>query len=99
MQVDEKSKLEKVRDGETKQAETEYNAAKKKNEGEVAEIDRQISELAAKREQLTSAVDKEVLGFYERILRAKDDGVALAPVVIYESVEDEGVVKYWGCGG
>ncbi len=99
MQVEEKGKLEKVRDGEAKQADAEYGGAKKQNDGEIAELERAISELAARREQLLSGVDKEVLARYERILRAKDDGVALAPVVRYESIEDEGMVKYWGCGG
>jgi predicted nucleic acid-binding Zn-ribbon protein len=99
MQVDEKGKLEKVRDGEVKAAEADHAAAKKKNDGEVADLDRRISELAAQREQLLGGVEKEILARYERVLKAKDDGVALAPVTIYESVEDEGVVKYWGCGG
>ncbi len=99
MQVEEKGKLEKVRDGEVKAAEAEFNTAKKANDVEIAELDRRISELAAQREQLLSGVDKEMLFRYERILKAKDDGVALAAVVLYESVEDEGVIKYWQCGG
>ncbi len=99
MQVDEKGKLEKVRDGEVKAADAEYSVEKKKNDAEIAELDRQISEVAARRESLLGGVEKEILSRYERILGSKDDGVALSPVVRYESVEDEGVVKYWGCGG
>jgi predicted nucleic acid-binding Zn-ribbon protein len=48
---------------------------------------------------MLAGVDKEMLHRYERILQAKDDGVAMAPVIMYESIEDEGAVKYWGCGG
>ncbi len=99
MQVEEKGKLEKVRDGEVKAAETEFNTAKKANDIEIAELDRNISELAAQREQLLVGIDKDMLFRYDRILRAKDDGVALSAVVLYESVEDEGVLKYWQCSG
>ncbi|MBI2931252.1 MAG: hypothetical protein HYY16_06345 [Planctomycetes bacterium] len=99
MQVDEKGKLEKVRDSEVKAADGECAIARKQNEAEIAELDRKISELAARREELAGAVDRELLARYDRVLRVKDDGVALAPIVIYESIEDEGVRKYWGCGG
>lgn len=99
MQVDEKSKLEKVREGERMEAEREHGAAKAANDEAVAGLDRQISELAARREQLVAGVDKELLHAYDRVLNSKDDGVALAPAANYESVEDEGVERYWGCGG
>lgn len=99
MQVDEKSKLEKIRDQEMKAAEKEYNEAKKVYEESTRELDRQISELAARREQATAAIDKELLRAYDRVLRAKEDGIALAAVQMYESIEDDGMKKYWGCGG
>lgn len=99
MQADEKSKLEKIRETEAREAESEFQTAERKNEAEIAELDRQISRLAAQREGVAASIDKELLRAYDRILRVKEDGLALAPAQMYESVEEEGVQKYWGCGG
>jgi predicted nucleic acid-binding Zn-ribbon protein len=97
MQVDEKAKLEKLRHEEVKQAEEEYAVAKKKLEGEMAVDDREIESLLAKRKDLASGSDKEMIRVYDRVLAAKDDGVALAAVGKYETIEDVGKVVYWQC--
>jgi len=99
MQIDEKAKLEKVRQEELRQAESEHAAARKKVEGEIEALDRQIEELLSRRQGVTSGVEKEVLRLYERILEVKEDGMALAAVGKYEVVEEEGKVTYWQCEG
>jgi predicted nucleic acid-binding Zn-ribbon protein len=98
-QLDEKAKLEKIREGEVGVAEGEHGVAKKKVEAEMAEVDRQLDELGARRKEILAGVDRDLLAQYERVLRAKDDGIALAPVLHLEVIEDEGLRKYWGCGG
>lgn len=97
MQLEEKAKLEKLRAEEVKQAEDEYNVAKKKLEAEMAVDDREIEAMLAKRAGVVSSTEKEIIRVYERVLAAKDDGVALAPVSKYETIEDEGKVVYWQC--
>jgi predicted nucleic acid-binding Zn-ribbon protein len=99
MQVEEKGKLEKVRQEELKQADGEHQANRKKVDGEIAALNREVEEQLAKRAGLTSGVDKEMLRLYQRVLDAKEDGIALAPAVKYETVEDEGKVTYWQCEG
>lgn len=98
-QVDEKSKLEKLRVEEQKKAEQEYQTEKKKVEAEIAELDKQIGEAQSKRSGLTQGVDREILELYNRILKAKDDGLAIASVGKYDVIEDEGRVTYWQCEG
>jgi len=97
MQVEEKGKLEKLRHEEVKQAEDEYNVAKKKLEGEMAVDDREIETKLSSRGAIAGALEKEVLRVYERVLAAKDDGIALAAVSKYDTIEDEGKVSYWQC--
>jgi len=97
MQSDEKAKLEKLRHEEVKQAEDEYGVAKKKLEAEMAVDDREIEAMLAKRQGVVGATEKEIIRVYERVLAAKDDGVALAGVGKYETIEDEGKVVYWQC--
>ncbi len=99
MQVEEKAKLEKVRVEEVKAAESVFAASKAETDKEVAVLNRRLEEELAKRAALAAAVEKEVLRVYERVLRAKDDGVALAPAEKYEVIEDEGKVVDWRCGG
>jgi predicted nucleic acid-binding Zn-ribbon protein len=99
MQADEKAKLEKVRQEELRQAESDHAAARKKIEGEMAEDDRQIEERLARRSGIAAGVDQEIVKLYDRVLVAKDDGLALAAVVKYDTVEDEGKVTYWQCEG
>ena len=99
MQVEEKGKLEKVRLEEVKAAEAQFAAAKAESDKEVAVLNRQLEEELGKRAAIAGAVEKEVLRVYERVLRAKDDGVALAPAEKYEVIEDEGKVIDWRCGG
>lgn len=98
-QVEEKGKLEKVRDGEVKAAEAEHAVAKKKIDAEIVELDAQIAALQAKRTEAVAGIDRAMLGQYERILAAKDDGVALAPVERSIVYEDAGAITYWNCGG
>src|SRR5262245_59411782 len=98
-QLEEKGKLEKVREGEVKVAEGEFAEAKKRVDAEVAELNRQLGGVESRRKEAGSGTEKESLSLYERRLKAKDDGVALAPIMRYSAVEDKGVVKYWGCGG
>jgi predicted nucleic acid-binding Zn-ribbon protein len=98
-QLDEKAKLEKIREGEVGVAEADHGVAKKKVEAEMKEVDRQLEELDARRREALAGVDRELLSQYERVQRAKEDGVALAPVVRFDVIEDEGPRKYWGCGG
>jgi len=98
-QLDEKAKLEKIREGEVAAAEADHAVAKRKVEAEMAEVDRQLADLDARRREALSGLDRDLLVQYERVLRAKDDGIALAPVVKYDVIEDEGLRKYWGCGG
>ena len=97
MQSDEKGKLEKLRQEELKQAEDEYTAAKRKLEAEMAVDDREIEGLLAKRSGVIGSTEKEIIRVYERVLAAKDDGVALSAVGKYETIEDEGKVVYWQC--
>ena len=99
MQVEEKVKLEKVRQEEVGVADKEFAAAKKVSDAEVAEFNRGVEAKLSQRAALAGAVEKEVLRVYERVLRAKDDGVALAPAEKYEVIEDEGKVIDWRCGG
>lgn len=99
MQIDEKGKLEKLRLEEVRQAEAEYAEAQKKVDAEIAVLDREIAEVSGRRDALTQAVDREVLRLYQRVLQAKDDGVALALAGRYEVVEDEGKSTYWQCDG
>jgi predicted nucleic acid-binding Zn-ribbon protein len=98
-QLDEKAKLEKIREGEVGVAESDYGVAKQKVEAEMKEVDRQLEELGTRRRESVAGLDRDLLSQYERVLRAKDDGIALAPVVRYDVIEDEGPRKYWGCGG
>lgn len=98
-QVDEKSKLEKLRQEDLKKAQEEYDVEKKKVEAEIAELDQQIGEVEGKRSSLTGGIDKEILGLYTRILAAMDDGLAIASVGKYDVIEDEGKVTYWQCEG
>ena len=98
-QLDEKGKLEKIREGEVGAADAEHQVAKKKVEAEMAEVDAQLANLTTQRKASTEGLDRDLLTQYERVLRAKEDGIALAPVVKYEVYEDEGPRKYWGCGG
>lgn len=98
-QLDEKAKLEKIREGEVGAAEADYNVAKKKVEAEMEEVDRQLADLGARRREALAGMDRDLLIQYERVLRAKEDGIALAPVLHLEVIEDEGLRKYWGCGG
>ncbi len=95
MQSEEKGKLEKLRQEEVKTAEDEYAVAKKKLEAEMAVDDREIESQLAKRGSIAAACDKEMIRVYERVLANKDDGVALAGVSKYETIEDEGKVVYW----
>lgn len=97
MQSDEKGKLEKLRQEEVKAAEDEHTVAKKKLEAEMAVDDRDIEAKLSQRSSIAAACEKEIIRVYERVLAAKDDGVALAPVGKYETIEDEGKVVYWQC--
>ena len=99
LQVDEKSKLEKLRQDESKQAEGAHAEAKKRIEKEMSTVDREIEDVLGKRGALTAGVEKDVLRLYERILRAKEDGVSLAAAGKYEALEDKGKVVYLQCEG
>jgi uncharacterized protein len=99
MQVEEKAKLEKLRVEEVKAAEAQFAVSKAQSDAEVAVVNRQVEEQLAKRSALAAAVEKEVLRVYERVLQAKDDGLALAAAEKYEVIEDEGRVTYWQCAG
>ncbi|MBI4563821.1 MAG: hypothetical protein HY716_03900 [Planctomycetes bacterium] len=98
-QADEKAKLEKVRAGELREAEASYAVMKQRVEAEIAELDRELAALEGRRAELLSGIEREILALYERILRVKEDGLALAPVAHYQAIEDEGARNYWGCGG
>lgn len=99
MQVDEKTKLENLRREELAQAQSDHADARKRIEGEMSQLDRDIEEELSKRAQLTGGVDKEVLSLYERVLRAKDDGIALALTGKYDTIDDGGKSTYWQCEG
>jgi predicted nucleic acid-binding Zn-ribbon protein len=98
-QVEEKGKLEKVRQEELRTVEGDYAVEKKKLEAEMAELDRGIEGELGKRSALTDAVEKEMIRVYERVLSAKDDGLALSAAEKYVAIEDEGKVTYWQCQG
>jgi len=98
-QLDEMAKLEKVREGEVAGAEAEYGVAKTKVDAEMAAVDRELAGLEDRRRGAQTGIDRDLITPYERILRVKDDGLAVVPVVIYDVIEDEGLRKYWGCGG
>jgi predicted nucleic acid-binding Zn-ribbon protein len=99
VQVEDKAKLEKVRHEEVQQAQADFADLKKRSDTEVAALNRQVEELLGKRAGLGGACDREMLRAYERVLVAKDDGVALAAAAKYDVVEDEGKVTYWQCEG
>jgi len=98
-QVDEKAKLERLRFDELKSAEEEFAVEQRKVEGEIAELDTQIRDAEGRRSGLTPVVDREILSQYDRILRAKDDGLAIASVGKYDVIEDDGKATYWQCEG
>ena len=97
MQSEEKGKLEKLRQEELKTAEDEHAVAKKKLEAEMSVDDREIEAQIAKRAGIAAGTEKEIIRVYDRVLSAKDDGVALAAVSKYDTIEDEGKVVYWQC--
>ncbi|HLF95299.1 MAG TPA: hypothetical protein VJB14_17665 [Planctomycetota bacterium] len=97
MQIEEKVKLEKLRQEELKQAEVAWSQEKKKIEAEIETVNREIEGVLVKRKDLMAAVEKEILRVYERVILAKDDGLALAAVGKYVTIEDEGKVTYWQC--
>jgi predicted nucleic acid-binding Zn-ribbon protein len=99
MQVEEKVKLEKLRQEELKQVESEHATEKRKIEGEVATVNREIEGVLATRAGTLAGIDKEILRVYDRVLAAKDDGLALSVVAKYETIEDTGKVIYWQCEG
>jgi len=99
MQVEEKAKLEKLRQEELKQVEGAYADEKKRIEGEIATVNREIEGVLGKRKDLMTGVEKEILRVYERVLTNKDDGIALAAVGKYDTIEDAGKVSYWQCDG
>jgi predicted nucleic acid-binding Zn-ribbon protein len=97
MQVDEKVKLEKIRQEEAKAAEAEYSAEKTVCDAEMTQVDAEIAAARTRRTEMFSGADKELLRVYDRVLAAKDDGQALSAVVKYETIEDSGKVVYWQC--
>jgi len=99
MQLDEKAKLERVRQEEVRAAEARLAEGRRGVEAEIADLDRRIGELSSRRAELTRGLDREILKLYERVLAAKEDGVALAAAGKYEVVEDEGRTSYWRCDG
>jgi hypothetical protein len=98
-QVEEKGKLEKVRDGEVKAAEADYAAAKKTIDAEIVTLDQEIAAVEGRRREALGGIEKDLLSLYERILKAKDDGVAVSPLETSVVPEDEGPVTYYNCGG
>jgi predicted nucleic acid-binding Zn-ribbon protein len=99
MQIEEKTKLEKLRQEELKQVEGAHLQERKRIEGEIAAVNREIEGVLAKRKDLMAGVEKEILRVYDRVLAAKDDGIALSAVAKYDTIEDEGKVTYWQCEG
>lgn len=99
MQLEEKGKLEKLRQEELKLVEGEFAVEKKKCDAEVAVIDAEIAGKRARRQELLAAADKDLIKVYERVLVAKADGLALTPVGKYDTIEDAGKVSYWQCEG
>lgn len=99
MQVEEKGKLEKLRQEELRQLESDHAVEKKRVEGEIAALDAQIAALQSQRAAHSGAAEKEILALYERVLAAKDDGIALAAAEKYDVVEDKGKVSQWQCEG
>ncbi len=55
-------------------------ALRKEVEAQVAVLESQIGNLNGKREGTLKVLDKDILALYRRILGAKKDGIALAPV-------------------
>ncbi len=55
-------------------------ALRKEVEAQVAVLETQIGDLNGKREGTLTVLDKDILALYRRILGAKKDGIALAPV-------------------
>jgi predicted nucleic acid-binding Zn-ribbon protein len=99
MQVDEKVKLEKIRQEELREAEAGHAVGKLKVESEMMEDDRLIEGLLAQRVSLVGAVEKVMVKLYERVLVSKDDGLALSAVGKYETIEKTGKVTHWQCEG
>lgn len=99
MQVEEKVKLEKLRQEELGQAGSAWAEGKKRIEAEIETVNREIEGVLVQRRGLLPGVEKEILRVYDRVLVAKDDGIALAGVGKYVAIEDEGKVTYWQCEG
>lgn len=99
MQLDEKSKLEKLRSEELAAVEAEYQQNKSRIDGEAAELGKQIEALQEQRRGLLASIEGEVLRIYDRILQAKDDGLALAAIEVLESVDGDGPSKSFSCQG
>lgn len=99
MQADEKEKLVRLKEGDLKDREAECVRERKRIEGEAGALEQRLGELGRRRDELTHGLDGEIFRIYQRILQAKDDGVAMVPVVHYEVVEEDGKKNYWACGG
>lgn len=99
MEVEEKTKLEKVRKEELEVEEKALAEARKRVEKEMAEIDAEIEQCRTRRGEQTSGVNGEVLKLYQRVLKAKDDGLALAAAVKFSTIDVDGLVTQWQCEG
>lgn len=97
MQLEEKGKLEKLRQEELKAMEGEFAVEKKQCDAEVAVVDAEIAGKRVRRQELLAQADKELVKVYDRVLIAKSDGLALSPAGKYDTIEDSGKVSYWQC--
>jgi predicted nucleic acid-binding Zn-ribbon protein len=75
--VEHSEKVRADRRGELEALRAEREQVVRETERERAQIEEQLAELGRERERLLDGVDGELLETYERILRSKEDGIAL----------------------
>ena len=79
--------------------ETSLVEAKKRVEKEIIDLDGEIEQCETRRGEQSTGVDPEVMRLYQRVLGAKDDGLALAAAVKFSTIEKKGRVMQWKCEG
>ncbi len=98
-QVDEKGKLDSLRKEDLEEAETVLKKEESRISSETGDLEKKLEEVTAKRDALASGVDPDVKNLYERVLQAKEDGLAIATVSKYRVIEASGKYIQWQCEG
>ncbi len=98
-EVDEKGKLNSLREEDSKEATGLLKKEEIRISSETGDLEKKLLDVRAEREQLSSSVDQDVMHLYDRILKAKADGLAIATVSKYRVIEASGKTIQWQCEG